>query len=712
MRLNIIKSLLKLSKKILPNFKKNIQKNITASTGKHTTAKKAAIGGSIFTATAVTSAGVNEYIDEKNWLGDSFTKNSTDEKRKLRNRYKQVAACCSRIGITYEQAKRLKILERIAGVDTEEELNNLSDEEFNEVVSAMEEAYGWRLNTAKKTKHLIKSIPILGKIMGKYVFREKSNELSDETVETLISSAKRRKILAKNDISVRQQWKYDKFSKNIATKINKIMPEESDDVNAYAQAAFKLHEEEITRIQNCKNAGEKEKLYNKFKQKVILEMTSDGIDTEKSGKVMSALVGYMKSDERAETIEDFIELGTDTKNVNLRAYCAQSVTDFTLTNTDAWGNTPSQSVALNYQKVTFSNMDDTGIEKSLSALDTRTGEIESRYRELLELKNKGQLTPELEAELNLMTLKHNNLNITGHSGAILGIAENNYVPESSRNEYMNSVSSSMSRHGITEEVINAANSYIQSHPEEYPAGSEKLNKITNYLNTIVEKNNSEKSAKKISKEEDNSGELNKPVIKSEIKSTDMSDTDLSENSINNDKTKDKTKFKNTKIDEKSDTKASDKAKTYTTSPISKNNATQKTVAASGKSKVPGVMSLNAKVAITKAMNNGNSYDEILNIAQENGVSKTSALVEILNNCNNKNIVDCAVNAFLKLQPAEQKISFRWINGGYAIGKIARKMDLTILEEAMNENKNSFNYYAKEDIENIIEKRYEQLRKTA
>ena len=160
--------------------------------------------------------------NQDNTVGDTvhLSKQNHDTNTKLNDIYNRLTDICSCVGISIEDAKRNRLFEIVAGVNTPEEINKLSENEINEIISTIDETFSFILNPKARARSVIRGIPFIGKkIAGK---------TSDNDIQRLAAEAKNRIIIKKQGISRRRQAWFEFTHKDLSEKIKKYLPTDKE----------------------------------------------------------------------------------------------------------------------------------------------------------------------------------------------------------------------------------------------------------------------------------------------------------------------------------------------------------------------------------------------------------------------------------------------------------------------------------------------------
>lgn len=209
----------------------------------------------------------------------------------------------------------------------------------------------------------------------------------------------------------------------------------------------------------------KEKRYREALREFYMQLTSLGLDQERSEQILAGAIGELQADTRSRAVKDFISLGANTTSINNRARFAQQCARYNLTNYDAFGNAPSEDDAMEYQHATFSNMNEIGIQQSL-------GEIRQtflRYKYLSEKEARGETLSKEEAqelkEFNDIVL--NNCVIKGYAASYTGISINNFVSDEFVTDQLKAIFNETCKYGIQNQVLDSANKFVTNNEKEF-----------------------------------------------------------------------------------------------------------------------------------------------------------------------------------------------------------------------------------------------------
>ena len=414
-----------------------------------------------------------------NTTGDTahFTSQNNDTNTKLNDIYNRLTNICACVGISIEDAKRNRLFEIVAGVNTQEEINKLSEDEINRIISTIDETFSFMLNPKARAKSVIRKIPFIGeKLAGK---------TTDEDIQRLAAEAKNRIIIKKHGISRRKQAWFELTHKNLSEKIQKYLPTDREpSTEDFKNAGIQLFKDELGKINNL-SPEKKEKKYKELKENFYLYFTkiTNG-DSEAAEQAMSAALSVLKADDRIEAAEDFITAAPDNTRKAYRARAVQTSAEVNLTTQDALGNIVSENDAVKYYCTTFGNMDSQGIQDSLTEMDTRSGDIIQKYNALLAKKANTGLSPEEQSMLEQLEVLQNRCVVSAYTGASIGIQMNSMLTSSESQRHVSQTLSAAERHGILDSVLVQTANYLNNNSTAYTAVQREniihtLNKHTN-----------------------------------------------------------------------------------------------------------------------------------------------------------------------------------------------------------------------------------------
>ena len=390
-------------------------------------------------------------------MEDSVTisyKNTT-QSIKLNNIYSRLTDICACVGITIEDAKRNKIFETIAGINSPEEINNLNEKEIEEIISTIDETFSFILNPKARAKSIIKKIPLIGnKIVGK---------ISDEEILRLASEVKNRMSIKKQGISRREQAWFELTHKNLSAKIQKYLPENKELTDEdYKNAGIQLFKDMLGDIENLPT-DKKEKKYDELKKMFYLYFTKlNSGNTEAAEQAMSAALSVLKAEDRVEAAGDLITSTASDKVVARRARAVQTSAEINLTTQDSFGNIVTENDATKYYATTFNYMDSQGIEDSLKEMDQRSGEILDEYNSLIQKQSSSGLSEEESKRLAQLELLKSRCVVSAYTGSTIGIQANRQITSTEANEYVSEIVQTAEKHRILDAVLTQTASYLNS----------------------------------------------------------------------------------------------------------------------------------------------------------------------------------------------------------------------------------------------------------
>lgn len=365
-------------------------------------------------------------------VGDQV--NTSNGQRTIDQVYQKISEICVEYRMSIEDVKKAQLLENIAGCSSED-LVKLSDNELNEVITALKKALtrDWKVFWKNRDLEDIKEI---AKDANAQLVRQRTGgSWLGQKWHNLVSS----------DESI------TKFLENIDS-----LPKE-EKIKKYAEALKKFG----------------------------YTINQKGTPEEKA--LLSTIIEKLKAADRALAAKVLIT--SCGNNAEAQATVAESVEEqreAIVSKEDALGETPTVEDSTEIANTTFKKMNEEGVRKALERQDKRAGEIIAEYKALLAKKEQGTLTEEEAKRLSeLETLRENYVK-AGYSGALTAIPSNENLNPEKVDELVCKICGDTHKHDIYEEVLENVKNYLEKHPEASKLPQDDLIELITKNNNTVQ----------------------------------------------------------------------------------------------------------------------------------------------------------------------------------------------------------------------------------
>ena len=432
------------------------------------------------------------------------------EQHQSRNKiYQTISELCVEYRIDIEDAKKANLLESIAGCSTEA-LVAMEPEELNAVISALKFALKLDFKVFWKDRNIDDINSIAQKANEKYIREKTGGNWFKQKIKKITTKSR----LCDELVS---QGYLDK--------------EKVGDKAAVRDALKQRFKEKY--LGDLKNLS-KEKIEKKYKKALeqfgyLLNIFKNAEDKE----LLTAVISELKAENR-ELATD-VAISSSGGDKVARSKIAKGVSDNyeeVVTQKDALGNAPTQEAATGISHRAFENMTEKDAEEAVATLNDKSKKFFDENREKLDaIQEKLARGEKLTSEEEELLLKANNAYTAKYSGAITGTCVNTEIEKSGKNDLLRNISKGTSEAGITKEVIDNVEKFVETKKLVLPQNAKKE------ISQFVEKEkDSIAYQQQLKKEEENKNLAKQNIAKQniakqnseEIKKTDPGQTNKNE----------------------------------------------------------------------------------------------------------------------------------------------------------------------------------------
>ena len=563
--------------------------------------------------------------------------------------YNKIAEICEEYRINIEEAKKANLLEAIAGVD---DITRLSRQELENVITAFKDALG---------------------ITGSWKWLWQDRDLKD--IESIKKDANQRLIHSKTGgFWLGQIWH------DITTGALNI-------------EEFKA---EIQKIKNLPD-NEKKEAYAAALEKYGYSLKNATLEEKRA---LAGLIADLCAADRDKAVDATITSCGDDKNT--RSKVASAVEENRaeiVSKKDGFNNRPSKDDATKIATMTFGNMNEEDTNIALNNMDARTQEIIKEMKALEEKAVNGALTHEESARLAELRCLKDNYSVSGYSGAMIAIPNNNMIENSSREALIKTAFDGAERNGIAQDVCSQVTAYINKHPEAVK-GSEAefiktLNKATNNKFSQVAEANT-------STQENNYSNEKPEQIRKAINQTKLADEPVDSKVSNNKLTSEKeTSFEHKNKNIFTEKTGNGYSKTASSSAYTTNTIQQ--------NKNNPFVKVSQNPTTEKAEKTSNDIVAIAKVEGIEGINKeieskgaSTVVTEIYNNIrhiNDNAIVLKAEKIYKSFEPSRQADILRSV-GNEGLNELLKVTSNDALK--MLQGETFANYWATQQVENAVQ----------
>ncbi len=405
---------------------------------------------------AVNTSAAIELVDQKVVEGEgnidvTQTNNTSNtqaaQKRTVDELYNSIAALCTQYGISLSEAKKIGLMEKIAGVP-QEELLNMPNSEIQKHVECLKAA--------------LEKLSVNGKVDLKELATLANNY--NIAIHTGWSIEGFEKAQSRNNESIADRFErffgvkdlYSCSEEEIKSYLKKYFDNfftEKIDKGMSREEAVKLQLQDFAKLL-INTPEEKRQIFIDAAKALLAESRPEGFES-----VFRSYTDDVKRTEAADsvTVEDIEELTTEK---------------------DIEGNVPDMDGATQISAVAAKYRSEEGVANYHTELNESAKKFFEENAEALKvIENKIANGEELTEEEQQLLVKKNNLYVAGAAGEMTGTANNVGISDEFKTQILNTMNSDAYELPVYREVMEQVVSYVEKHPETMTMTSEEFVKL-------------------------------------------------------------------------------------------------------------------------------------------------------------------------------------------------------------------------------------------